>query len=123
MTVRNPPVRRPRRANSLKDIGRLLGFAGTSHEEDRKDRLLAKVRKLSDTAGNARSNYFKVQDLGWRRTFPSPDETVAKQNSAYPQADQTGDGIVHFILNLLWDHSRISRSTYLTSIAEQETRS
>jgi hypothetical protein len=62
MTVRNPPVRRrPRRSNSLKDIGRLLGIAGTAYEESRKDRLLAKVCKLSDTQGNARNNYFKIQ--------------------------------------------------------------
>jgi hypothetical protein len=53
--------RRPRRSNSLKDIGRLLGMAGAVHEDSRKDRLLAKVRKLSDTEGNARNNYFKIQ--------------------------------------------------------------
>jgi hypothetical protein len=65
MTVRNPPVRRrPRRSNSLKDIARLLGTAGTSHEEDsRQARLLAKIRKLSDTDGNARGNYFKIQTI------------------------------------------------------------
>lgn len=62
MTVRNPPVRRrPRRSNSLKDIGRLLGIAGTAYEESRQDRLLAKVRQLSDTDGNAHSNYFVAQ--------------------------------------------------------------
>jgi hypothetical protein len=55
--------RRPRRSNSLKDIGRLLGVAGTAHEESRRDRLLAKVRKLSDTDINARSNYFKIQTV------------------------------------------------------------
>jgi len=30
-----------------------------------------------------------------------------------------GDGIMQFILDLLWEHSR---STYLTSIGDQETR-
>jgi hypothetical protein len=63
MTGRAAPVRRrPRRSNTLKDIGRLIGIASTAHE-DRKDRLLAKVRKLSDTEGSARSNYFTIQTV------------------------------------------------------------
>jgi hypothetical protein len=60
MTGKAAPVRRPRRSNSLKDLQRLLGVAGTAHEESRKDRLLAKVRKLSDTETNARNNCFKI---------------------------------------------------------------
>jgi hypothetical protein len=55
------PKRRPRRSNTLKDLQRLLGVAGTAHETSRKDRLLAKIRKLSDTEGNALGNYFKIQ--------------------------------------------------------------
>jgi hypothetical protein len=53
--------RRPRRSNSLKDIGRLLGMAEPAHEESRRDRLLAKARRMSDTVPNARRNYFNIQ--------------------------------------------------------------
>ena len=41
--------RRPQRSNTLKDIGRLLGVAGTTHI-DRKDKLLAHAAFLNDTA-------------------------------------------------------------------------
>jgi hypothetical protein len=52
--------RRPQRSNSLKNIGRLLGAAGTDHV-DRKDKLLAQAAFLNDTALAARDNYFKIQ--------------------------------------------------------------
>jgi hypothetical protein len=60
MTVRNPPVRRrPRRANSLKDIGRLLSGASTAHEISRVARIEVHSAKLNNTEGNARNDYFK----------------------------------------------------------------
>jgi len=52
--------RRPQRSNTLKDIGRLLGVAGTTNV-DRKDKLLAQAAFLSRLA--ARANYFKIQRL------------------------------------------------------------
>jgi hypothetical protein len=52
------------------------------------------------------------------KPFSVPDENVLKQNCAYPRITQTGDGIMQFILNLLWEHSR---SSYLAAMAEQET--
>ncbi len=58
---RRPPTRRPRRANTLKDLPRLLGIAEPAHEESRRDRLLAKARRMSDTLPNARRNYFNIQ--------------------------------------------------------------
>jgi hypothetical protein len=54
------PRRRPRRSNSLKDIGRLLSTASTTYE-DRKGRLEVHSAKLNNTDGNAHSNYFKIQ--------------------------------------------------------------
>jgi hypothetical protein len=60
MTVRSPPVRRrPRRANSLKDIGRLLSGASTAHEISRVARFEVHSAKLNNTGGNARNHYFK----------------------------------------------------------------
>ncbi len=61
MTVLDPPVRRrPRRANSLKDIGRLLSGAGTAHEVSRKARFEAHAAKLFKTDRNNRENYFSA---------------------------------------------------------------
>jgi hypothetical protein len=54
--------RRPQRSNTLKDIGRLLGVAGTAHV-DRKDKLLAQAAFLNDAQLAARSNYFKIRQL------------------------------------------------------------
>ena len=67
MTGKTSPVRRkrrPQRSNTLKDIGRLLGVAGTAHG-DRKERLLAQAAFLNDTALAARGNYFKIQRLNF----------------------------------------------------------
>ena len=59
MTIR----RRPRRANSLKDLKRLLGGAEVAHGKSRRDRMLEHAALLSDTKAAARSNYFKIQIL------------------------------------------------------------
>ena len=68
---RRPPTRRPRRANTLKDLPRLLGIAEPAHEESRRDRLLAKARRMSDTLPNARRNYFNIQVACARSVSPS----------------------------------------------------
>jgi hypothetical protein len=60
---RKAPVRRPRRANSLKDIGRILGTAVTAREQSRKDRLLAHARLLVDEDAAAYSSYWTIQTL------------------------------------------------------------
>jgi hypothetical protein len=52
-----------------------------------------------------------------RETIASSDETLRKQNCAYPRIIKTGEAIMQFILDLLWDHSR---SGYLTAMAKQE---
>ena len=65
--TRKPPARRsrrPQRANSLKDVGRLFAIAGTVY--DRKDAFLAKIRALNETEGAARSNYQTIQHLNRR---------------------------------------------------------
>jgi hypothetical protein len=58
---RRARVRRPRRSNSLKDIGRLLSIAPVAYEESRPDRLLAKARRMADTEPNAWHNWWKIQ--------------------------------------------------------------
>lgn len=55
-----PIRRRPRRSNSLKDIGRLLGTAGTTYGEDEFLALAARLNNVNETA---RSNFFKIQRL------------------------------------------------------------
>jgi hypothetical protein len=57
---RAAPVRRPRRSNTLKDIQRLLGGAGTTYES-RKDRLIDTPAKYAvhPTAG-ARTIHWRL---------------------------------------------------------------
>jgi hypothetical protein len=65
MTGKTSPVRRkrrPRRSNTLQDIGRLLGVAGTAHV-DRRGKLLAQAAFLNDTERAARSIFWKIQQL------------------------------------------------------------
>jgi hypothetical protein len=57
------PVRRPRRSNSLKDIGRLLKASRTTYEGSRADRFKALAARLSDTEDAAYGNYFKIQTV------------------------------------------------------------
>jgi hypothetical protein len=55
--------RRPRRANSLKDLKRLLGGAEVAHGKSRRDRLLEHAAALADTEAASHDNYFKIQIL------------------------------------------------------------
>ena len=55
-----PPVRRPRRSNSLNDVGRLIGIAHTVYD-DREVRAHAVL--LSNSEANAWSNYWKIRSL------------------------------------------------------------
>jgi hypothetical protein len=63
MTAKRPPMRRPRRANSFKDLKRLLGGAEVAHGKSRRDRLLEQAAFLAETEAAARQNYFKIQIL------------------------------------------------------------
>jgi hypothetical protein len=54
--------RRPRRSNTLKDIGRLIGIARTNYD-DRKHRLHAHAALLVDTEAAAWSNYWKIRTI------------------------------------------------------------
>jgi hypothetical protein len=53
--------RRPRRSNSLTDLQRLLGVAGTTYEESRVVRLEVHSAKLNNTEANAINNCFQLR--------------------------------------------------------------
>jgi hypothetical protein len=59
--------RRPRRSNTLKDIGRLIGIARTNYD-DRKHRLHAHAALLVDTEAAAWSNYWKIRTINLQAT-------------------------------------------------------
>jgi hypothetical protein len=46
-----------------------------------------------------------------------PDEAALKQNDAYRCSPRTGDRIMQFILELIWD---LSRSSYLEALPQEK---
>ena len=57
MTVRNPPVRRPRRSNSLKDIKRLLDTSGVTFDPGDEMFRMYEVSKHLSRIGFAQGNF------------------------------------------------------------------